>query len=107
MSVPRPSRSRWVIALTAPCVPIGMKTGVSTVPWAVVMRPRRARPSVCVTRKLKGNPDMRREQTVYNLIEDAELPPDRQNTQALFTRSRRLLAPVERADKGKDWQSVQ
>src|ERR1700726_2942896 len=28
-----------------------MNTGVSTVPWAVAMIPRRARPSVCVTRK--------------------------------------------------------
>ena len=27
---------------TVPCVPTGMKTGVSTTPWAVVSRPRRA-----------------------------------------------------------------
>jgi hypothetical protein len=82
-----------------------MKTGVSTVPWAVAMRPQRARPSVCVTRKLKGDPDMGREQTVYNLIEDAELPPDTQNTQAL-SHAPASLASVKRADKGKDWKSV-
>jgi hypothetical protein len=46
------------------------------------------------------------EQTVYNLIEDAESPPDTQNTQALFTRSLASLASVKRADKGKDWKSV-
>src|SRR4030095_7813232 len=37
----------------------------------------------CALPILKGDPDMRREQTVYNLIEDAESPPDTQNTQAL------------------------
>ena len=30
------------MALTVPCVPTGMKTGVSTTPWGVVSRPRRA-----------------------------------------------------------------
>src|ERR1700674_3274333 len=39
------------MAFTAPWVPTGMNTGVSTVPWAVAMTPRRARPSVWVTRK--------------------------------------------------------
>ena len=31
-----------VMALTVPWVPTGMKTGVRTSPWAVVIRPRRA-----------------------------------------------------------------
>jgi hypothetical protein len=48
---------------------------------------------------------MRREQTVYNLIEDAESPPDTQNTQVFHTLSA-SLATVKRADKGKDWKSV-
>ncbi len=34
------------IAFTVPAVPTGMKAGVSIVPCAVVMRPRRAAPSV-------------------------------------------------------------
>ena len=34
-----------VIALTVAAVPTGMKAGVSTVPKAVVRRPRRAAPS--------------------------------------------------------------
>src|SRR5436190_6121118 len=45
MPTPASVRSRLVNALTAPCVPTGMNTGVSTDPWAVVSRPRRARPS--------------------------------------------------------------
>ena len=36
-------RARCVSALTAPCVPTGMKTGVSTTPWRWCSRPRRAR----------------------------------------------------------------
>ena len=31
------------MAFTVPWVPTGMKTGVRTSPWAVVIRPRRAR----------------------------------------------------------------
>ena len=49
-----PSRSRCVTPLTAPCVPTGMNAGVCTSPCAVVITPRRARPSVWVTRKPKG-----------------------------------------------------
>jgi len=33
-------------------VPTGMNAGVSTSPWAVVITPRRAPASACVTRKL-------------------------------------------------------
>ena len=50
---PTASRSRCINALTAPCVPTGMNAGVSTSPCAVVRTPRRARPSVWVTRKSK------------------------------------------------------
>src|SRR5678815_5468770 len=39
---------------TAPCVPTGMNAGVSTSPCAVVITPRRARPSVCVKRNANG-----------------------------------------------------
>ena len=45
MLAPTSSRSRGVIALTAPWVPTGMKTGVSIAPCAVVSTPRRAAPS--------------------------------------------------------------
>src|SRR5262249_19516953 len=51
---PRSSRSRCVIALTAPRVPTGMKTGVSTTPCAVRSTPRRACPSVWVTSNPNG-----------------------------------------------------
>ena len=44
-----------VIALTVPPVPTGMKAGVSTVPCAVVMRPRRAAPSVPSSRRQKAH----------------------------------------------------
>ena len=39
-----PISRNWigVTALTVPCVPTGMKMGVSTTPWGVVSRPRRA-----------------------------------------------------------------
>src|SRR6185295_11560191 len=46
---PRSSRSRCVIALTAPRVPTGMKAGVSTVPCGVRSRPSRASASVRVS----------------------------------------------------------
>ncbi len=39
------------MAFTAPCVPTGMKAGVSTTPCGVVMTPARAAPSVWVTLK--------------------------------------------------------
>src|SRR5215471_11235236 len=40
--VPISRNSRGSMALTLPWVPTDMKTGVSTTPWAVVNRPRRA-----------------------------------------------------------------
>src|SRR6266516_3769830 len=39
---PASSSIAWVRALTVPCVPTGMKTGVSMAPCAVVSRPLRA-----------------------------------------------------------------
>src|SRR5882762_9360413 len=42
ISAPSSSRASWVSALTQACVPTGMKKGVSTGPWGVVRRPRRA-----------------------------------------------------------------
>ena len=39
------ARSAGVTLFTAPGVPTGWKVGVSRTPWAVVKRPRRARPS--------------------------------------------------------------
>ena len=42
ISAPSSSSSSGVIALTVPCVPTGMKTGVSTSPCGVYKRPRRA-----------------------------------------------------------------
>src|SRR5258708_36486538 len=50
ISAPASSTSRNVIALTAPRVPTGMNAGVCTAPCGVVRTPRRAFPSVCVTR---------------------------------------------------------
>src|SRR3989442_9311155 len=46
-----------------------MKAGVSTAPCAVVITPRRAPPSLCVTRKPNGVVD---NTTDYNLIRGAE-----------------------------------
>src|SRR5436309_2768910 len=43
------------MAFTAPRVPTGMNAGVSTTPCGVVITPRRARPSVCVRRKVNGS----------------------------------------------------
>src|SRR5207247_787746 len=40
--------------VTAPRVPTGMKTGVSSTPWLVVRRPQRAAPSVATTSKKTG-----------------------------------------------------
>src|SRR5216684_796120 len=42
ISAPSSSSASCVRALTEACVPTGMKNGVSTVPWGVVRRPRRA-----------------------------------------------------------------
>src|SRR5262245_64758482 len=42
-----------------------MNAGVSTSPCGVVITPQRVRPSVCVTRKEKGDADIV-ERTVYN-----------------------------------------
>src|SRR5215212_448601 len=53
ISAPASSTSRNVIAFTAPRVPTGMNAGVCTSPCGVLRTPRRAFPSVCVTR----NPD--------------------------------------------------
>ena len=39
---------------TVPSVATGMKAGVSTAPWAVRIRPRRAAPSVPMTSKPKA-----------------------------------------------------
>jgi hypothetical protein len=46
-------------AFTVPCVPTGMKTGVSTTPCGVVSRPRRARDEESVARSSKdmGGPE--------------------------------------------------
>src|SRR5687768_12632910 len=46
IDAPASSRSRCRAALTVPCVPTGMKAGVSTTPCGVSKRPRRAAPSV-------------------------------------------------------------
>src|SRR5262245_27239013 len=54
IAAPASTRSRCVTPLTAPCVPTGMNAGVSTTPCAVVITPRRAPRSVCVTRKLNS-----------------------------------------------------
>src|SRR2546427_3426926 len=48
---PAARRSSGARLLTAPRVPTGMKTGVSTTPWAVVRRPQRAAPSLATTSK--------------------------------------------------------
>src|SRR5881628_157286 len=55
MRAPAASRSSGVSALTVACVPTGMKTGVSTTPWAVVRRPRRAAPSVASRWNVMGS----------------------------------------------------
>jgi hypothetical protein len=39
------------IALTVAAVPTGMKAGVSMLPWAVAIRPRRAAPSAARSSK--------------------------------------------------------
>ena len=57
MDAPSASSCACVTALTVPCVPTGMKTGVSIVPCGVASTPRRARPSVCVSRKEKEDKD--------------------------------------------------
>ena len=43
---PAARRSPGVNAFTVAWVPTGMNWGVSIVPWAVVIRPRRARPTM-------------------------------------------------------------
>src|SRR2546425_1143 len=48
---PAARRSSGARLLTAPRVPTGMNTGVSTTPWLVVRRPQRAAPSLATTSK--------------------------------------------------------
>src|SRR5436190_3214445 len=55
ISAPASSTSRKVIPFTAPRVPTGMNAGVCTVPCGVSSTPRRAAPSLWVTRKEKGS----------------------------------------------------
>src|SRR5207253_7715791 len=52
---PASSRSRWRIALTAPCVPTGMNAGVWTMPCGVRSSPRRAPPSTQRSAKLNAS----------------------------------------------------
>ncbi len=54
ISAPVDRTASAVIALTVAAVPTGMKAGVSTVPCAVWMRPRRARPSLASSSKAKS-----------------------------------------------------
>src|SRR6188768_2853285 len=55
IAAPIPSRSRCSVAFTLPCVPTGMKAGVSTVPCGVVSVPRRAAPSAARRLNSKGD----------------------------------------------------
>ncbi len=52
MRAPTDSRSRGDSARTVPCVPTGMKAGVSTAPWGSVSVPARAAPAVASRRKV-------------------------------------------------------
>src|SRR6185436_4610082 len=54
IEAPAAASSRGGIPLTAPSVPTGMKAGVSTTPWGVESRPRRAAPQVAVTSNVRG-----------------------------------------------------
>src|ERR1700722_6677104 len=80
------------MAFTAPWVPTGMNTCVSTVPWAVAMIPRRARPSVWVTRKENSGAVIWR----YSLQSDLEA----QRTTKLETRRTTKGKHTQRTTKG-------
>src|SRR6516164_8574378 len=54
MSAPAARTSSWCTPLIAPWVPTGMKAGVRTTPWAVVISPTRAAASVAISRNEKG-----------------------------------------------------
>src|SRR5436305_10739935 len=56
IDAPAASSSWGVTPLTAPRVPTGMKAGVSTTPWGVVSRPRRAWASAARRSKVRGMP---------------------------------------------------
>src|SRR6185436_7925400 len=54
IEAPAAASSRGGIPLTAPSVPTGMKAGVSTTPWGVESRPRRAAPHLATTSNVRG-----------------------------------------------------
>src|ERR1700746_3960000 len=54
MSAPVARTASGSRPLTVACVPTGMKAGVATVPWGVMISPRRAAPSVAIRRNWKA-----------------------------------------------------
>src|SRR5690242_13526605 len=81
IEAPAPSNSWGVIPLTAPSVPTGMNAGVSTTPWGVVSRPRRAWPSVARTWKVRGmapRSRLRLRGTLARQVDRALLDPRRE-----------------------------
>ena len=78
-----------VIALTVAAVPTGMKAGVSTVPWALCRRPRRAAPSLASSSKRNAGaltaaaPAERRGDAAHRRDEQRAAPGEREVAQEI------------------------
>src|SRR3954451_17464069 len=78
MEAPAASSSCGDTPLTAPRVPTGMNAGVSTTPWGVVSRPRRASPRVASTSNrnaMAGGTSALRLRRLLTEVDDPRLDP--------------------------------
>src|SRR5215470_17077987 len=83
ISAPVSRTSSGESPLTVPCVPTGMKAGVCTRPCGVTNSPRRAAPSVVISRKEKGS--------VIPRMETSSSAPHHRRHQVLDGRRANLL----------------
>src|SRR6516164_4945360 len=105
MSAPAARTSSWCTPLIAPWVPTGMKAGVRTTPWAVVISPTRAAASVAISRNEKG-----RAMAVYLSEQQASVAI---RVEAIIVRDRMVvsaahhLEPAEGADQHEECRTRQ
>src|SRR5262252_4235729 len=110
MSAPAARTSSWCTPLIAPWVPTGMKAGVRTTPWAVVISPTRAAASVAISRNEKGRAMVVYLMAIYLSEQQASVAI---RVEAVIVRDRMVvgaahhLEPAERADQHEQrrtWQ---
>src|SRR5215471_13307881 len=110
MSAPAARTSSWCTPLIAPWVPTGMKAGVRTTPWAVVISPTRAAASVAISRNEKGRAMAVYLMAVYLMEQQASVAI---RVEAIIVRDRMVvsaahhLEPAEGADQHEECRTRQ